>query len=215
MRLNELMPNAFYDMVAGEPERLHRDNDGSHLFRYNIQPRMVSSEEGGEEKQDGWQCREIRMFEEPTCENIRKSIINSVYSQDARLDLIARHNAYSSAISNDARIVDEYKEFMQFVADVDDLLDCSSGSAHQGHVGVPRFVTARQFRLSLIARGVKLSDVAGEINKLPEAYKEQALVSWEYAPTFERNNPFIAQLAGKFGFTDESLDKLFIEADKL
>ena len=215
MKLLSLEPNAVYDMVAGKPSVLQRDNDGSYLYRYNIQPYIGWDEEAGKDVQIGWQCREIRMFEEPTCENIRKSIINSVYSQDARLDLIARHNAYSSAISNDARIVDEYKEFMQFVADVDDLLDCSSGSAHQGHVGVPRFVTARQFRLALIARGVKLSDVAGEINKLPEAYKEQALVSWEYAPTFERNNPFIAQLAGKFGFTDESLDKLFIEADNL
>lgn len=215
MKLSSLAPNAFYDLVSGKPSVLQRDNDGSHLYRYNIQPNMGVDEESGKDVQVGWQCREIRMFDDPTCVNIKTAIINSVYSQDDRLDLIARHNAYLSAISNDSRSVDEYKEFMQFVADVDDLLDCSSGGTHQGHVGVPRFVTARQFRLALIARGVKLSDVAGEINKLPEAYKEQALVSWEYAPTFERNNPFIAQLAGTFGFTEESLDKLFIEADKL
>lgn len=214
MRLNELMPNAFYDMVAGEPERLHRDNDGSHLFRYNIQPRMVSSEEGGEEMQDGWQCREIRMFVEPTCENIKHAIINSVYNADARLDLVSRYNAYVSAISDDETIAEEYKSFIQFMGDVDELLDCDA-KKHTKNKGVPRFVTARQFRLALIAGGVKLADVTKAINALPEAYKEKALVSWEYAPTFERNNPFIAQLAGTFGFTEESLDHLFVEADKL
>ena len=214
MRLTELAPNAFYDAVAGEPTRLQRDNDGSHLFRYNIQPRMVASEDGGEEKQDGWQCRELRLFVEPTCDNIKHAIINSVYNADARLDLVSRYNAYVSAISDDESIAEEYKGFMQFMEDVDELLDCDE-KKHTKNKGVPRFVTARQFRLALLAGGVKLADVTKAINALPDAYKEQALVSWEYAPTFERNNPFIAQLASKFGFTDESLDQLFIQADKL
>lgn len=213
MRLSELEPNAYYDAVAGEPARLQRDNDGSHLFRYNVQPRMVAGEDGGEGKQDGWQCRELRLFVAPTCENIKHAIINSVYNADARLDLVSRYNAYVSAIGNDDTIADEYKSFIQFVEDVDELLDCEGKKPKSK--GVPRFVTARQFRLALIAGGVKLADVTKAINALPDAYKEQALVSWEYAPTFERNNPFIAQLASKFGFTDESLDQLFIQADKL
>ena len=214
MRLGELAPNAYYDALAGEPGRLQRDNDGSYLFRYNIKPRMVAGEDGGEEKQDGWQCRELRLFVEPTCENIKHAIINSVYNADARLDLVSRYNAYVSAIINDETIAEEYKSFIQFVDDVDDLLDCD-GKKHAKGNGVPRFVTARQFRLALISGGVKLADVTKAINALPEAYKEQALVSWEYAPNFERNNPFIAQLASRFGFTDESLDQLFIQAEKL
>ena len=214
MKLDSLAPNAFYDMVVGMPTTLQRDNDGSYLYRYSIKPRMVAGEDGGEEKQDGWQCRELRLFVEPTCENIRHAIINSVYNADARLDLVSRYNAYVSAISNDDTIAEEYKSFIQFMDDVDELLDCD-GKKHAKNKGVPRFVTARQFRLALIAGGVKLDDVTKAINALPDAYKEQALVSWEYAPTFERNNPFIAQLAGNFGFTDESLDQLFIQAEKL
>lgn len=214
MKLDSLAPNAFYDMVVGMPTTLQRDNDGSHIFRYNIKPRMVAGEDGGEEQQDGWQCRELRLFVEPTCDNIKHAIINSVYNADARLDLVSRYNAYVSAISNDDTIADEYKSFIQFMDDVDELLDCD-GKKHAKNQGVPRFVTARQFRLALLAGGVKLADVTNAINALPDAYKEQALVSWEYAPTFERNNPFIAQLAGKFGFTDESLDQLFIQAEKL
>lgn len=214
MKLNSLAPNAYYDMVVGMPSTLQRDNDGSCLYRYNIQPQMDTDEEGGEEKQIGWQCRELRLFVEPTCDNIKHAIINSVYSADARLDLVSRYNAYASAISNDETIADEYKSFIQFMEDVDELLDCD-GKKHAKNKGVPRFVTARQFRLALLAGGVKLADVTNAINALPEAYKEQALVSWEYAPTFERNNPLIAQLASKFGFTNESLDQLFIQADKL
>lgn len=214
MKLLSLEPNAVYDMVSGKPSVLQRDNDGSYLYRYNIQPHIGWDEEAGKDVQIGWQCREIRMFDEPTCENIRKSIINSVYNADARLDLISRYNAYVSAISDDETIAEEYKSFIQFMGDVDELLDCDE-KKHPKNKGVPRFVTARQFRLALIAGGVKLADVTKAINALPEAYKEQALVSWEYAPTFERNNPFIAQLAGTFGFTEESLDHLFVEADKL
>ena len=214
MKLDSLAPNAFYDMVVGMPTTLQRDNDGSCLYRYNIKPRMVAGEDGGEEQQDGWQCRELRLFVEPTCDNIKHAIINSVYNADARLDLVSRYNAYVSAISNDDTIAEEYKTFIQFMDDVDELLDCD-GKKHAKNKGVPRFVTARQFRLALLAGGVKLADVTNAINALPEAYKEQALVSWEYAPTFERNNPLIAQLASKFGFTNESLDQLFIQADKL
>lgn len=214
MKLDSLKPNAFYDMVAGAPERLKRDGDGTYLFRYNIRPQMGTDESGEGEIQIGWECRELRLFVEPTCENIKHAIINSVYSADARIDLVSRYNAYASAISNDETIAEEYKNFIQFAEDVDELLDCD-GKKHAKSNGVPRFVTARQFRLALIAGGVKLADVTKAINALPEAYKEQALVSWEYAPTFERNNPFIAQLASKFGFTDESLDQLFIQADKL
>lgn len=214
MKLDSLAPNAFYDMVVGMPTTLQRDNDGSYLYRYNIKPRMVAGEDGGEEQQDGWQCRELRLFVEPTCDNIKHAIINSVYNADARLDLVSRYNAYVSAISNDDTIAEEYKSFIQFMDDVDELLDCD-GKKHAKNKGVPRFVTARQFRLALLAGGVKLADVTNAINALPEAYKEQALVSWEYAPTFERNNPLIAQLASKFGFTNESLDQLFIQADKL
>ena len=214
MKLDSLAPNAFYDMVVGMPTTLQRDNDGSYLYRYNIKPRMVAGEEGGEDQQDGWQCRELRLFVEPTCDNIKHAIINSVYNADERLELVSRYNAYVSAISNDDTIAEEYKSFIQFMDDVDELLDCD-GKKHAKNKGVPRFVTARQFRLALLAGGVKLADVTNAINALPDAYKEQALVSWEYAPTFERNNPFIAQLAGKFGFTDESLDQLFIQAEKL
>ena len=214
MKLDSLAPNAFYDMVVGMPTTLQRDNDGSYLYRYNIKPRMVAGEDGGDEQQDGWQCRELRLFVEPTCDNIKHAIINSVYNADARLDLVSRYNAYVSAISNDDTIAEEYKSFIQFMDDVDELLDCD-GKKHAKNKGVPRFVTARQFRLALLAGGVKLADVTNAINALPEAYKEQALVSWEYAPTFERNNPLIAQLASKFGFTNESLDQLFIQADKL
>lgn len=216
MELKELEANAYYDMVAGKPKEKERDNDGSWLYRYNIQPDFETSLDGRNPTQIGWKCRELRLFVEPNYENLKRAIIDSVYSAEARLDLISRYNAYISAIGDDPTIGDEYKSFIQFCRDVDELLNSNKKEPHASQSSVvPRFVTNRQFRLILISRGVKLESITEEINKLPTPYKEQALVSWEYSPTFERANPMVQQLAQKFGFDDVALDNLFIEADKL
>lgn len=213
MKLESLIPNAYYDMVVGMPSTLQRDNDGSYLYRYNIQPQMGTDEKSGEEKQVGWQCRELRLFATPTVEALKSAIIDSVYSVDARLELINRHNAYMSAISDDATIVEEYRAFVQFCKDVELLLNSEEEADNTSYV--PRFVTNRQFRLVLISKGINLDLITEEIKKLPAPYQQQAFVSWEYAPTFERNNSMIKGLAEKFGFDEQALDELFIEAEKL
>lgn len=212
MKLKALSPNAYYDMVIGKPEVLERDNDGSWLYRYNVEP-YLRKEIGEDEEQVGWQCRELRLFTEPTIESIKSAIIDSVYSIDARLELISRHNAYTSAISDDATITEEYRTFVQFCKEVDALLENKNDADIRANV--PRFVTNRQFRLMLINKGVNLDLITEEIKKLPAPYQQQALVSWEYAPTFERNNPMIKELAVKFGFDEKILDEIFIEAEKL
>lgn len=213
MKLKELSPNAYYDMVIGKPQVLERDNDGSWLYRYNIEPQMRKDEEDAKDAQIGWQCREHRLFIEPTAEALKRIIIDSVYSVDARLDLINRHNAYTSAISDDPRITEEYRAFIQFCKEVEALI--GSRTEVEASSNVPRFVTNRQFRLMLISKGVNLDLITEEIKKLPAPYQQQALVSWEYAPTFERNNPMIKELAVKFGFDEQILDEIFIEAEKL
>lgn len=80
---------------------------------------------------------------------------------------------------------------------------------------VPQVITNRQFRLMLIQMGVGLQVITDEINKLPEPYKQQAWVSWEYAPTFERSNEMVQQLADKLGINADELDTIFIEGERL
>lgn len=40
MKLNSLAPNARYDLEHGKPSVFEQDNDGSNLYRYNIEPEM-------------------------------------------------------------------------------------------------------------------------------------------------------------------------------
>lgn len=122
MKLNLLTPNAYYDMVAGMPSFLQKDNDGSHLYRYNIQPQMVVDEEGGQEKQVGWQCREIRIWEQPTKSALKKAIIRSLIDEAKELNIINSYNKHVLGVKVCEQAVEEYKEFLLFTEELDEML---------------------------------------------------------------------------------------------
>ena len=123
MKLDSLVPNAYYDMVVGMPSTLQRDNDGSYLYRYNIQPQMGTDEEGGEEKQVGWQCREIRIWEHPTKSALKKAIIRSVVDDAEELAIVNAYNKHVLGVKVCEQAVEEYKEFLQFTEDLDKMLN--------------------------------------------------------------------------------------------
>jgi hypothetical protein len=79
---------------------------------------------------------------------------------------------------------------------------------------MPKTVTMRQARLALLDAG-KLSDVQAAINSLQSPMKEQAQITWDYSQDVEISNPLIIQLMGALGFTETTLENLFIEASKL
>lgn len=82
-------------------------------------------------------------------------------------------------------------------------------------LGVPEKITAKQIRLGLLGFGVSIQNIELTINKMPEPQKSQALITWEYATIFERENPMIADLGSQLGLTSEQIDYLFMEASKL
>lgn len=123
MKLDSLAPNAYYDMVVGMPSSLQRDNDGSYLYRYNIQSQMGTDEEGGEEKQIGWQCREIRIWEHPTKSALKKAIIRSVVDDAEELAIVNAYNKHVLGVKVCEQAVEEYKEFLQFTEDLDKMLN--------------------------------------------------------------------------------------------
>ena len=49
MKLDSIKANAHYDMEHGKPAILEKDNDGSSLYRFNIEPEMGTRE--GKEKE--------------------------------------------------------------------------------------------------------------------------------------------------------------------
>lgn len=122
MKLNSIEPNAHYDLAHGEPVVLEKDNDGSSIYRYNIQDETGIPEGGKEEVQIGWKCCEVRTFAKPTKANLKKAIIRSQIDETAEFDLVNSYNKHILGIAIDENAVAEYKDYLQFTEDLDALL---------------------------------------------------------------------------------------------
>jgi hypothetical protein len=122
MKLNSFAPNARYDLEHGKPSVFEQDNDGSYLYRYNIEPEMGIPEGQNEEIQIGWQCREVRVWQEPTKAVLKKAIIRSIIDETKEFDLVNAYNKHVLEIKVDSTAVDAYKEYLQFTEDLDAML---------------------------------------------------------------------------------------------
>lgn len=124
MKLKELKPNACYDMVAGKPTAIYKDNDGSWLYRYNIEQWIeLGLDDVEEEQQVGWQCREVRVWEQPTKAVIKKAIIRSVVDESTELGIINDYNMHEMGIRANAKAVERYKEYLLFIDELDKMLE--------------------------------------------------------------------------------------------
>ena len=122
MKLNSIEANAHYDLAHGTPAVLEKDNDGSFLYRFNIEPEMGIPDGQDKEVQVGWKCYEIRTFNKPTKANIKKAIIRSVLDEKAEFDLVNSYNKHVLGVAVDEKAVADYKEYLQFTEDLDVLL---------------------------------------------------------------------------------------------
>lgn len=122
MKLNLLEPNARYDLAHGKPSIFEKDNAGSFMYRYNIEPEMGIKEGETEETQIGWMCREIRVWSQPTKSVLKKAIIRSVVDDTAEFDIVNSYNKHVLKIKLDATAVDAYKEYLQFTEDLEAML---------------------------------------------------------------------------------------------
>lgn len=122
MKLNSIEANAHYDLAHGTPAVLEKDNDGSFLYRFNIEPEMGIPDGQDKEVQVGWKCYEIRTFNKPTKANIKKAIIRSVLDETAEFDLVNSYNKHVLGVAVDEKAVADYKEYLQFTEDLDVLL---------------------------------------------------------------------------------------------
>lgn len=123
MKLDSIAPNAHYDMVHGMPSILEKDNDGSHIYRFNIAPEYGIVEGEAEESQIGFQCVEIRIYEKPTKANLKKAVIRMVIDETAEFDLVNSYNKHVLGIVEDEAAVEAYREWLQFTVDLGELLD--------------------------------------------------------------------------------------------
>lgn len=122
MKLNLLEPNARYDLTHGKPSVFEKDNDGSFMYRYNIEPEMGIKDGETKETQIGWMCREIRIWSQPAKSVLKKAIIRSVVDDTAEFDIVNSYNKHVLEIKLDATAVDAYKEYLQFTEDLEAML---------------------------------------------------------------------------------------------
>lgn len=78
-------------------------------------------------------------------------------------------------------------------------------------------LTARQFRLTLLANGITSSAIETAIsdNVADPTQREAALIEWEYANYIERNNTLVVMLGPILGKTEEELDDMFTYGSSL
>ena len=119
MKLNSIEPNAHYDMAHGKPAVLEHDNDGSWLYRLNIEPEMGVPEGQQEETQIGWKGYEVRGYNKPTKANVKKVVIRSVLDETVEFDLVNSYNKHILGIAVNEQAVTDYKEYLQFTEDLD------------------------------------------------------------------------------------------------
>ena len=80
---------------------------------------------------------------------------------------------------------------------------------------VPSEITARQLRMALIMNGVDFQDIHDVLEQLPEPQKSLAKINWEYAGTFERDNGMMQEMIPLLGFSEEQINEIFTEGNKL
>ena len=119
MKLNSIEPNAHYDIAHGMPAVLEKDNDGSVIYRVNINEEKAIPDGEAEERQIGWSCYEVRTFDKPTKANLKRVFIRSVIDETAEFSLVNSYNKHILGIAPDDKAVAEYKEYLQFTEDLD------------------------------------------------------------------------------------------------
>ena len=103
-------------MAHGMPKTFEKDNDGSTMYRINVEPEFDPE---NPETQIGWSCYEIRVFGEVTKSNLEHVFIRSVINETAEFALVNAYNASVLKVKVDSAAVAEYKEYLQFKFDLE------------------------------------------------------------------------------------------------
>ena len=110
-------------MEHGKPAAIQHDNDGSTIIRYNIEPEFAEKEGKTESEQIGWMCHEIRIWDKPENVSVKKAVIRDVVDESAEFALVNAFNSHALGIEINPVAVEEYKEYLQFRADVDKMVE--------------------------------------------------------------------------------------------
>lgn len=110
-------------MEHGKPAAIQHDNDGSTIIRYDIEPEFAEKEGETEPEQIGWMCHEVRIWDKPEKVSVKKAVIRDVIDESAEFALVNAFNSHALGIEINPAAVEEYKEYLQFRADVDKMVE--------------------------------------------------------------------------------------------
>lgn len=108
------MERVFYDM---QPLNKEAVGNGNWLYRWDIQEEQVERE-NGEEPVTQYSCYEVTVNGNLTYEKCVSAVIRASYSEEEELAMINKFNSYNNGIISDNSIVEEYKAYLSYVADV-------------------------------------------------------------------------------------------------
>ena len=80
---------------------------------------------------------------------------------------------------------------------------------------VPEKISSRQLRSQLILQGFNLETIEQALNQMPEPNRSLAKVDWEYATNVYRNNAMIMAVGQLLNLTNEQIDEIFRQGEKL
>lgn len=128
-------------------------------------------------------------------------------------------NGVASIESLDSTVVEPWHQtYVQACFDAGQILPYDETKAEQLHnwqqAGVPLQVTRRQLLLELyITDGTEESDILTAIDGIADAQtKAIALIEFKQALTFDRDNPFVAQIGTLLGLSESDINDRFINA---
>ena len=83
-------------------------------------------------------------------------------------------------------------------------------------IEVPQTISKMKLRMQLILSGIPLASIYAAIEQIPNSVqKEIVYTKWEHAVTFDRTDETLNAMAQMLGITEEQLNTIFIEGNKL
>ena len=83
-------------------------------------------------------------------------------------------------------------------------------------IEVPQTISKMKLRMQLILSGIPLASIYDAIEQIPNSVqKEIVYTKWEHAVTFDRTDETLNAMSQMLGMTQEQLDTIFIEGNKL
>lgn len=80
---------------------------------------------------------------------------------------------------------------------------------------VPESISQMKLRKQLILSGISIASIDSLIQQLPQPDRELIYTMWEYAVFFDRSNPELNSIAEMLNISQEQLDEIFINGNKL